>query len=159
MKNRPAATDAGGSAAHLADLIQKSLKVKTTTVKLAVAQRSAAHLASATDANNALALGAAAVRAAAHGQSGMMVKTTRLTSDNGFVKWSNDVLGLSEVLGAANSVPRDWLSDDGFLPNEKFIAFAQPLVEGESHPAFEKGLPKFTSLEKVPVEKKLPPYV
>ena len=89
----------------------------------------------------------------------MMVKTTRLTSDHGFVKWSTDVQGLGDVLGAVNSVPRDWLSDDGFLPNEKFIAFAQPLVEGESHPAFEKGLPKFTSLEKVPVEKKLPPYV
>jgi len=160
LGEKPAsATDAGGSATQLADLIRKTLNVKTTTVQLALAQRSAAYLASATDANNAIALGAAAVRAAAHGQSGMMVKTTRLTSDNGFVKWSTDVQGLGDVLGAVNSVPRDWLSDDGFLPNEKFIAFAQPLVEGESHPAFEKGLPKFTSLEKVPVEKKLPPYV
>jgi 6-phosphofructokinase 1 len=160
LGEKPAsATDTGRTASQLADLIQKTLNVKTTTAKLALAQRTAGHLASATDANNALALGTAAVRAAAHGQSGMMVKTTRQTSDNGSVTWSTDLQGLSEVLAAVNSVPRDWISEDGFLPNEKFIAFAQPLVEGELHPAFDKGLPKFTSLEKVPVEKKLPPYV
>jgi ATP-dependent phosphofructokinase / diphosphate-dependent phosphofructokinase len=146
-------------ATQLAGLIQKSLNLKTTTVKLGQALRSAAHLASAVDANNAIALGAAAVRAAADGQSGMMVKTTRRTADDGSVRWSNDLQGLSEVLGAVNTVPRDWLSENGFLPNEKFIAFAQPLIEGELNTPFEHGLPKFTPLDKVPVEKKLPPYV
>jgi ATP-dependent phosphofructokinase / diphosphate-dependent phosphofructokinase len=70
-------------AAQLADLIQQSLNLKPVTVKLGAAQRSAAHLASATDSNNALALGAAAVRAAASGQSGLMVKTTRQTAEDG----------------------------------------------------------------------------
>jgi 6-phosphofructokinase 1 len=144
---------------QLADLIQKSLNLKTTTVRLGPAQRAAAHLASATDANNALALGAAAVRAAVNGQSGMIVKTTRQTAEDGSVKWSTDIQGLAEVLKAVNTLPRDWLSDDGFLPNEKFVAFAQPLIQGELRPTFEHGLPVFTSLEKVPVEKKLPLYV
>lgn len=150
---------ASSSSAQLADLIQQSLNLKPVTVKLGAAQRSAAHLASATDSNNALALGAAAVRAAASGQSGLMVKTTRQTADDGSVKWSTDLQGLTEVLAAGNGVPRDWVSDDGFLPNEKFIAFAQPLIEGESFPTFEHGLPKLTTLERVPVERKLPPYV
>ena len=146
-------------ATQLAGLIQKSLNLKTVTVKLGQALRSAAHLASAADANNAIALGAAAVRAATDGQSGMMIKTIRRTADDGSVRWSNDLQGLGDALGAVNGVPRDWLSENGFLPNEKFIAFAQPLIEGELHPVFEKGLPRFTPLDKVPVEKKLPPYV
>lgn len=43
-----------------------------------------------------------------------------------------------------------------FLPNEKFIEYAQPLIAGELHVLEEGGLPKFAALEKVRVEKKLP---
>jgi ATP-dependent phosphofructokinase / diphosphate-dependent phosphofructokinase len=144
---------------HLAELIQKSLELNTTTVKLGRAQASAAHSASAADAENAIALGAAAIRAAIDGQGGVMMKSIRQTADDGSVKWSTDAHALGEILNAVNSVPRDWLSDDGFLPNDKFVAFAQPLIEGELRAPTERGLPKFAALEKVPVEKKLPPYV
>jgi hypothetical protein len=67
--------------------------------------------------------------------------------------------GQPENVAAVQGVPRDWVSDDGLLPNEKFIAFAQPLIEGESFPTFEHGLPKLAPLERVPVERKLPPHV
>jgi 6-phosphofructokinase 1 len=144
---------------QLADLIQKSLNLKTATVRLGPAQRAAAHLASATDSNNALNLGAAAVRAAVNGQSGMLVRTARQVADDGSVRWSAEVQGLGEVSNGLNMLPREWLSEDGFLPNEKFVAFAQPLIQGELRPTFDHGLPGYAALDKVPVEKKLPPYV
>jgi 6-phosphofructokinase 1 len=144
---------------HLAELIQKTLNLKTTTIKLGRAQYSAAHFASAADADSAVAAGAGAVRAAVEGRSGVMIKLVRETADNGTVKWKTDVHGLEEVVKTVNHVPREWIAGDGFLPNEKFVAFAQPLIEGELRIPFELGLPRFCSLEKVPVEKKLPPYV
>ncbi len=148
-----------GVSDYLAELIQKALSLKTATVKLGRAQCSAAHFASAADAENAVAAGAAAVRAAVETKSGVMIKTIRETAEDGSVKWSTDTHELGDVLAGVNPVPREWIAEDGFLPNEKFVAFAQPLIEGELRTPFELGLPKFSALEKVRVEKKLPPYV
>src|ERR1043166_2032951 len=66
-----------GAAERLADIVQARLKIKTRTVKLGYAQRCAAHHASLTDMQEAAACGEAAVRAAAAGQSGYMVKLVR----------------------------------------------------------------------------------
>jgi 6-phosphofructokinase 1 len=88
-----------------------------------------------------------------------MVTTTRQTAEDSSVKWGTSSQALGDVLQAVHGLPRDWLAEDGFLPNDKFVAFAQPLIEGELRPPFERGLPKVTLLEKSPVEKKLPPYV
>lgn len=63
---------------------------------------------------------------------------------------------LGDIANVENFIPRDWISDDGFLPNEKFIEYAQPLIAGELHVPEAGGLPKFAALEKVRVEKKLP---
>ena len=54
-------------------------------------------------------------------------------------------------------VPREWISEDGYLPNEKFVEYARPLIEGEVKVPTDGGLPKYVTLEKVKVEKKLPP--
>ncbi len=43
------------------------------------------------------------------------------------------------------------------MPNEKFVEYARPLIEGEVKVPMEGGLPKYVVLEKVRVEKKLPP--
>ena len=55
-------------------------------------------------------------------------------------------------------IPRDWISEDGFLPNQKFVEYAAPLIAGEANPPTEGGLPKFVTLQKTPVEKKLTPF-
>jgi len=144
-----------GAADNLAKLIQEKLITKTRTVKLGYAQRAAAHYASATDALEAAACGEAAVRAAASGQSGMMVKIVRTQAQP--YRWTTDLQPLADVANVEHLLPRDWISADGFLPTEKFIEYARPLIEGEVKVPTEGGLPKFVTLEKVRVEKKLPP--
>jgi ATP-dependent phosphofructokinase / diphosphate-dependent phosphofructokinase len=64
---------------------------------------------------------------------------------------------LGDIANVENVIPRDWLSEDGFMPNEKFIEYCRPLIEGEVKVPTEGGLPKYVVLDKVPVEKKLPP--
>jgi 6-phosphofructokinase 1 len=145
-----------GAAEKIKEFVQGKLNTKTRTVLLGYAQRAAEHFASATDSNNAFACGEAAVRAAVGGQSGFMVKIVR-TVEGGAIKWSTGLQELGTVANVEHFVPRDWVSDDGFLPNEKFVEYARPLVEGEVKFPLEGGLPKYVTLEKSKVEKKLAP--
>ncbi|HEX3719490.1 MAG TPA: 6-phosphofructokinase [Verrucomicrobiae bacterium] len=144
-----------GAAERLAEVVYGKLNTKTRSVKLGYAQRCAAHYASATDAAEAVACGETAVRAAVAGKSGFMVKIVR-TPGNAY-RWTTDLHPLSEIANVEHFVPRDWLSEDGFMPNEKFIQYARPLVEGEVKVPTENGLPKFAILAKKAVKSVLAP--
>jgi 6-phosphofructokinase len=145
-----------GVADELAEIVHGKLDLKSRTVKLGYAQRAASHFASATDANNACACGVAAVKAAIEGQSGFMVKIVRNEQGDGSIKWSTGLQPLGDIANVEHFVPREWISEDGFLPNEKFVAYARPLIEGEVKFPLEGGLPKYVALDKSKIEKKLP---
>jgi 6-phosphofructokinase 1 len=144
-----------GAAEHLADLVREKLKLKSRTVKLGYAQRAAAHFASLTDATEAAACGEAAVRAAVQGQTGFMVKIVRQQSAP--YQWTTGLQPLGDIANVEHFMGREWFTADGFMPNEKFIEYARPLIEGEVKVPMEGGLPRFVELAKARVEKKLPP--
>ncbi|HAV65438.1 MAG TPA: 6-phosphofructokinase [Verrucomicrobiales bacterium] len=144
-----------GAADALKEIIQHKLELKTRTVKLGYAQRAAAHYGSQTDAEEAFACGEAAVRAAVEGKSGFMVKLVRTSRDP--YRWDTGLQPLGDIANVEHFLPRDWISEDGFLPNEKFIQYARPLIQGETVVPHEDGLPKYVVLEKNRVEKQLPP--
>ncbi|MEW6305058.1 MAG: 6-phosphofructokinase [Verrucomicrobiota bacterium] len=146
-----------GAADRLAEIVQGKLNLKTRTVKLGYSQRAAAHFASETDVQEAVACGETAMRAAVEGKSGYMAKIVRTSSHP--YQWTTDLQPLGDIANVEHFIPRDWISEDGFLPNEKFLEYARPLVEGQLRLPMEGGLPKYAVLEKVRVEKKLPPRV
>lgn len=144
-----------GAADRIAEFIHAKLGTKTRTVKLGYAQRAAAHFASATDIAESFACGEAAVRAAIGGLSGNMVKIVRKASHP--YKWELALQPLADIANVEHGIPRDWISEDGFMPNEQFIDYARPLVEGDLSLPCEHGLPRYVSLQKIPVDKKLAP--
>ena len=145
-----------GVADVIEDLVTEKLKVKARSVKLGYAQRAASHFASAIDAVEAAACGEAAVRAAVNEEkSGFMVKLVRMQSEP--YKWTTDLHPLNDIANVEHNVPREWVTEDGFLPNEKFLEYARPLIQGEVKVPMEGGLPKYVVLDRSPVEKKLPP--
>ena len=145
-----------GVADVIEDLVTEKLKVKARSVKLGYAQRAASHFASAIDSLEAAACGEAAVRAAVNDEkSGVMVKLVRMQSEP--YKWTTDLQPLDDIANVEHKVPREWVTEDGFLPNEKFLEYARPLIQGEVKVPIEGGLPKYVVLERSPVEKKLPP--
>jgi 6-phosphofructokinase 1 len=146
-----------GAADALASIVQGKLNLKTRTVKLGYAQRAAAHYASLTDADEAFACGTAAVRAAVSGKSGLMPKIVRLSSSP--YRWEIQLEPLENIANVEHFIPRDWISEDGFMPNEKFVEYAAPLIEGQVVVPQKNGLPAYTVLAKSPVEKKLAPRV
>ena len=82
-----------------------------------------------------------------------MVKLVR-SSDSPY-HCATDLHDLGEIANAVHLIPRDWISEDGFLPNEKFVQYCRPLIEGEPKLTFDGGLPKYTVLDRVPVDKVL----
>ncbi len=145
-----------GAAEKIKEYIQGQLNTKTRTVMLGYAQRAAEHCASLTDSNIAFACGEAAVRAAVEGKSGFMVKIVRNQTD-GRIQWGTGLQPLTDIANVEHFIPREWVNEDGLLPNEYFVAYAQPLIEGEVKFPMEGGLPKYVKLEGNRVEKKLPP--
>jgi 6-phosphofructokinase 1 len=144
-----------GVAEVIEDIVTEKLKLKARSVKLGYAQRAAAHFASATDAMEAAACGEAAVRAAVDEKSGYMVKIIRLQSEP--YKWTTDLQPLGDIANVEHKIPRDWMTEDGFLPNEKFIEYARPLIQGEVKVPMESGLPKYVVLDRNLIEKTLAP--
>ena len=144
-----------GAADRLAELVQGKLNTKTRTVKLGYAQRAAAHIASQRDIDEAVQCGEAAVRAAIDGRSGFMVKLVRSSNDP--YHCATDLQDLNDIANAVHLIPRDWISEDGLLPNEKFVEYARPLIEGEPKLTFEGGLPRYAALDRIPVDKTLQP--
>jgi len=144
-----------GAAEALSELVHGKLDLKTRTVKLGYAQRSAAHFASQQDVDEAVACGEAAVRAAVEGKSGFMVTIERQSNDP--YKFTTGLQPLGDIALVERTIPRDWINEDGWLPNDKFIQYAAPLVEGRLDLPTKGGLPKFAELTRVPVEKVLPP--
>jgi len=144
-----------GASAKLKEIVQGRLNLKTRTVLLGYAQRAAAHCASQTDADEAYACGMAAVKAATEGKSGFMPKIVRLA--NSPYRWTIEMEDLANIANVEHFIPRDWIREDGLLPNEKFVEYAAPLIVGEVAVPFVEGLPQYVRLDRVPVDKVLPP--
>ncbi len=146
-----------GAADFVKNIVEDNLGAKTRTVKLGYAQRAAAHFASEIDVEEAFACGVSAVKAAIGGKSGYMITIKRTNAEGEPYVWTTGHQPLGDIANVENLIPREWITPDGFLPNEKFIEYAKPLIAGELKLPMVNGLPRFANLEKVPVEKKLPP--
>jgi 6-phosphofructokinase 1 len=58
-------------------------------------------------------------------------------------------VNLTDVANVEKKVPREWINKDGNGVTEDFINYALPLIQGESMPPFENGLPRFAKLKKI----------
>lgn len=138
----------GGTGQVLADYLKRELKCKTRAIEFSLLQRCAAHCASATDVNEAFIAGQKAVQYAAEGITDHMVAYERSEKDGKYV--CNYVLvNLTKVANAEKKIPREWINADGTGLTEAYVKYALPLIEGESRPPMEDGLPRFAKLKKV----------
>jgi 6-phosphofructokinase 1 len=116
-------------------------------------QRAARHIASATDVEQAYALGAAAVDLALAGKSAVMPVIVR-KRDKPY-RWTISEVPLAKVANVEKSMPRNFITRDGFGITERARTYLQPLIEGEDYPTYKGGLPQYTTLKNELVPKKL----
>ena len=143
----------GGVGQVIAQLIRDKLGFKYHWALPDYLQRSARHLASATDVEQAYAVGKAAVELALAGRNAVMPGIVRLADAP--YRWEVGVAELKDVANVERKMPRDFISDDGFHITDKCRAYLAPLIAGESSPPYRNGLPDYVRLKNRAVPKLL----
>ncbi|WP_434026106.1 6-phosphofructokinase [[Pseudomonas] boreopolis] len=144
----------GGVASFLAQRVNQQLGYKVHWTLPDYLQRSARHVASKTDWEQAQAVGKAAVQYALKGMNAVMPVIVR-TSDAPY-RWKIEPAPLSKVANAERKMPANFLSKDGFGITERARRYLAPLIKGEAPlPYGSDGLPKYVALKNVAVAKKL----
>lgn len=147
----------GGVAPVIANLVKQAHGYKYHWAVSDYLQRSARHMASKTDLEQAYAVGESAVKLAIQGQNGVMPVIKRL-SDSPY-RWEIATAELKNMANVEKMLPRDYITDDGFGITEKCRKYLQPLIAGEAYPPFNAdGLPKYVRLKKQMLDKKLPDF-
>ena len=142
----------GGVANYLASLLKNRTGIKTRAIELSLLQRSAAHMASETDLQEAIEAGKFAVKSALAGKTGRMVGFD-CEREDGKYKCNLVLVPLSEAANAEKKIPREWINKKGNFVNKEFIDYALPLIQGEPVRYFEDSLPRYAKLNKVLAEK------
>ncbi|HEY9034396.1 MAG TPA: 6-phosphofructokinase [Pseudomonadales bacterium] len=143
----------GGVAPTLAAMIKNELGYKYHWALADYLQRSARHIASATDVEQAYAVGAAGVHLAMQGKTAVMPTIVRGKGKK--YSWSIGEAPLDKVANVEIKMPRDYITRDGFHITEAARNYLSPLIQGEDYPPYKHGLPQYASLKKVMVAKKL----
>ena len=115
-------------------------------------QRSARHIASKTDLDQAQAVGKAAVQYALKGMNATMPVIVR-TSDAPY-RWKIEAATLERIANREKKMPANFIRKDGFGITPAARRYLEPLIRGEAYPAYGRdGLPKYVALR----NKGLPP--
>ena len=143
----------GGVAPVVAQMVRDNLGFKYHYAVAVYLQRSARHIASATDVKQAYAVGKAAVQFALQGKTAVMPVIKRV-SDKPY-RWRIDEAPLSRVANKEKMLPRRFITKDGFGITEAARRYLQPLIRGEDYPPYVNGLPKYVELKNVSVAPQL----
>lgn len=143
----------GGVAPVIAQLVRDQLGYKYHWAVSDYLQRAARHIASATDVEQAYAVGRAAVEFAVAGKNAVMPAIERRNTRK--YSWTISEAPLKKVANVEKKMPRRFITRDGFGITPSARDYLQPLIEGEAYPPYKDGLPQFARLKLVPVAKKL----
>lgn len=143
----------GGVAPVIAKLVKDNLKYKYHWAVADYLQRSARHIASKTDVEQAYAMGKAAVEFALAGKNAVMPIIVRGKGDT--YSWSVGEAQLEKVANVEVKMPREFITEDGFHITTACRKYLSPLIQGEDYPPYHNGLPVYMKLKNLPVEKRL----
>ena len=138
----------GGLAAMLAEIVKNHTGAKVRGIEFSLLQRCGAHVASATDVEEAFTAGKVAVEKAVAGETGYMVAFEREMVD-GKYSCNYSLLPLESVANYEKKVPLEWINDAHNGLKEEFISYVLPLIQGEANVPKVDSLPRYAKLKKV----------
>jgi 6-phosphofructokinase 1 len=143
----------GGVAPVVANMVRDKLGYKYHYAVADYLQRSARHIASATDVKQAYAVGEAAVKMALAGKTAVMPVIKRV-SDRPY-RWKIESAPLSRIANKEKMLPRRYITKDGFGITAAARRYLEPLIRGEDYPPYINGLPKYVALKNAAVKPRL----
>lgn len=141
----------GGVATTLANLAKQELGCKVRGIELSLLQRCAAHCGSANDVNESFMAGETAVLKAVEGLTDYCIGFERAPGSE--YKCLTKLIKLDDVANTERKVPREWINAEGNFVTEDLVNYVLPLIQGDSRPPMEDGLPRFAKLKKVQATK------
>jgi len=137
----------GGVAPLLAGLVKSKLGLKYHWAVSDYLQRSARHIASKVDVEQAYAVGVKAVELALAGETGVMPIIVRKNQTP--YEWKIGTASLEKIANQEKKMPMDYISEDGFGITKACWDYIFPLIQGEDYPTYENGLPKYVKLKNI----------
>jgi 6-phosphofructokinase len=135
----------GGVAPALCSMIKNSLGYKYHYAVADYLQRSARHMASKIDVEQAYAVGRVAVEKAIEGKNAIMVSIQRDSGSS--YSWSLGDAPLESVANQEKKMPRSFISEDGFGITQQARDYLLPLITGEDYPPYKNGMPCYPTLK------------
>ena len=143
----------GGVAPVIANMVTDNLGFKNHWAVADYLQRSARHIASGVDVEQAYQVGRAAVKFALQGKTAVM--PTIIRKNDQPYRWSIGEVKLSRVANIEKKMPRSYIDAEGFNITKKGRNYLAPLIKGEDFPKFQNGMPVYAKLRRQLVAKKL----
>src|SRR6202034_2648956 len=143
----------GGVGPVVAQMTQEAFGYKFHWAVADYLQRSARHIASKVDVEQAYAVGKAAVELALRGRNAVMPVIVRKSAKP--YRWSIGEAPLTAVANQEKKLPRNFITADGFGITAACRSYLQPLIRGEDYPHYRDGLPTYVTLKGVGVPKRL----
>jgi 6-phosphofructokinase len=143
----------GGVGPVVAQMTQQAFGYKFHWAVADYLQRSARHIASKVDVEQAYAVGKAAVELALQGKNAVMPTIIRKSAAP--YRWGIGQAPLSVVANREKKVPRHFITEDGFGITAACRRYLAPLIGGEDYPPYRQGLPVYATLKGAPVAKRL----
>lgn len=143
----------GGLAPLLAQMVKDETGYKYHWAVADYLQRSARHIASQTDVDQAYALGEAAVEYAVAGDNAVMPCIVRGKGKK--YRWSIGKAPLANIANVEKMMPRNYITRDGFGITQTARDYLEPLIQGEAYPDYRNGMPIYTTLKNQLVPRKL----
>ena len=143
----------GGVAPTLAAMIKQAHGYKYHWALADYLQRSARHIASRVDVEQAYAVGRAAVELAIAGKNAVMPVIRRKSSKP--YRWDIGSVSIDQVANREKLVPRNFITADGFGITAACRRYLEPLIGGEAYPPYKDGIPVYATLKGTRVRKRL----
>jgi 6-phosphofructokinase len=146
-------TQLGGVAPLVANMVREAHGYKYHWAVADYLQRSARHIASRVDVEQAYAVGKAAVELAVRGVNAVMPTIVRKRAKP--YRWAIGHVPLAQVANQEKKLPADYIRADGFGITAACRRYLEPLIAGEAYPPYRDGLPDYVHIRGAPVRRKL----
>ncbi len=147
----------GGVAPVLSNMITQQLHYKVHWAVSDYLQRSARHLASKVDVDQAYMLGKMGIVYAKKNVSDIMLIIKEIQSAKAY-KWNVSSTSLESVANIEKMLPKNFIKSNGYEITKSCKNYISNLINGESHPRYIKGIPEYAKLSCKTIKKKLSPY-
>ena len=144
----------GGVAPVLSNMITSKLNIKVHWAVSDYLQRSARHIGSRVDVEQAYMLGKSGIDYAKKNITDVMLTIIRINNKSKF-QWKVNHTPLDNVANQEKMLPRNFIKSNGYEISKSCRSYITDLTQGEDYPSYVNGFPRYANLNCKTIKKKL----